>query len=160
MVETYLHQALRTFKFQVYFLDEGDTPVLGVNKIGQLTAKTEAIAYRAGGYGKNSAAQIPGGQSFEPVPFEQGLALDDGRFETWALAANNWRDGAGGHRLADFRKHLRIDVLNLSGEIALTYVMNNCWVSELKLPELDANNLNTIAVQALTVVHEGWYRQV
>lgn len=128
--------------------------------MGALKQKSEKIAWRAAGHGKNSQSQIPGGTTYEPVTFEQGLGLDDGRFESWALAVSNWKEGDGGHKALKFRRDLRVDVLDLSGKDRLTYILNHAWVSEYQaLPELDANNLNTVGISTFTVLYEGWYRQ-
>lgn len=154
------YNPLLTFKYRLYFTDEGDNPIAGISKMGAIKQKTEALAWRSAGHLKNAASQIPGGTSYEPIAFEQGLGLDDGRFEAWALAASNWKEGQGGHEKARFRKDLRVDVLDLSGAARLTYIIKDAWVSEYQaLPELDANNLNTVGISSLTVVFEGWYRQ-
>jgi phage tail-like protein len=152
-------QPLLTFKFLIYFVDEGDDPVLGMTKMGALKQKTQNVAFRTGGHAWNSASQIPGGVEYEAVTFEQGLGLDDGRFEGWALAANNWKDGQAGHQPEAFRKNLRVDVMNTQGEVKLSYILADCWVSEYQaLPELDANNLNTVGISSFTVQLEGWRR--
>lgn len=160
MPEVLPFNPLLTFKFQVYFIEDGDTPIAGVSKMGALKQKTQNVSFRTGGHAWNSAAQIPGGVEYEPVAFEQGLGLDDGRFEDWALAANNWKDGQAGHNPEAFRKHIRVDVLNTQGQIKRSYIMADCWVSEYQaLPELDANNLNTVGISSFTVQMEGWRRE-
>lgn len=149
---------LLTFKFQVYFLDESE-PIVGISKMGALKQKSNKVAFRSGGHTRNSSSQIPGGVEYEPVSFEQGLGLDDGRFEQWALAANNWKNGQAGHQPTAFRKNLRVNVLDLSGTVAKSYVLTDCWVSEYQaLPEMDANNTNTVGINTFTVELEGWYR--
>lgn len=156
MPEVIPYNPLLIFKYLVYFVEDGDNPLLGISKMGAGKLKNEMISWRAAGHVKNSASQIPGGTTWEPIAFEQGLGLDDGRLETWALATSNWKEGQGGHDPANFRKDLRVDVLNLSGETALTYLISQAWVTEAQLfPELDANNLNTVGIFNLTVAHEG-----
>jgi phage tail-like protein len=160
MPEVLPFNPLLTFKFRLYFLDDPDNPIAGLSKMGALAQKNEAVAWRAAGHSKNSASQIPGGTTYEPVTFEQGLGLDDGRFEGWALAVSNWKEGDGAHDTAKFRRDLRIDLLDLQGKSSLTYILNSAWVSEYKpLPELDANNMNTVGIGSFTVQIEGWYRQ-
>jgi phage tail-like protein len=151
---------LPTFKFRLFFVDEGDDPIAGLSKCTLPGMKTEVIAWRSAGHLKNSASQIPGGTSFEPMTMEQGLGLDDGRFEDWALAVSYWKEGDGAHDPASFRKDLRLDVMNLKGETALIYIINGAWVSEYKpLPELDANTMNAVGISTLTVCYEGWRRE-
>lgn len=160
MPEVLPYDPLLTFKFRLYFADDGDKPVAGISKMGALKQKTEAVAWRAAGHMRNSSCQVTGGTTYEPVAFEQGLGLDDGRFEGWAMACSTWKEGDGGHNRARFRRDLRVSVLDLSGKTRLTYVMNGAWVSEYQaLPEMDANNMNTVGISSFTVVYEGWYRQ-
>jgi phage tail-like protein len=63
--------------------------------------------------------------------------------------------------LKQFRKDVVvIDVFNLQGALATSYVLHRCWVSEFQaLPELDASG-NAIAIQTLTIQNEGWERDV
>lgn len=161
MPEVLPFNPLMTFKFRLFFTDGGDTPIAGISKCSGLKRKVEAAAWRTAGHTKNSASQIPGGTTHEPITFEQGLGLDDGRFEPWALAVTNWKEGDGAHDPAAFRKDLRIDVMRLNGETALTYIVNGAWVSEYApLPELDGNTMNTVGIATFTVQCEGWYRQI
>jgi phage tail-like protein len=158
MPEVTPYNPLLTFKFQIYFLDDPE-PIVGVSKMGALKQKTTKVAYRSGGHARNSASQIPGGVEYEPVTFEQGLGLDDGRWEEWAFAANNWKNGQAGHQADAFRKNLRVNVLRLDGGVAKSYVLTDCWVSEYQaLPELDANSMSTVGINTFTVELEGWYR--
>lgn len=155
------YNPLLTFKYRLYFTEEGDNPIAGISKMSALKQKNEAVSWRAAGHAKNSASQIPGGTTYEPVTFEQGLGLDDGRFESWALAVSNWKEGDGAHDPANFRKDLRVDVLDLSGVTRLTYIINDAWVAEYQaVSELDANTTNTVGIASFTVNFEGWYRQV
>lgn len=160
MPEVVPYNPLLIFKYRLYFLDDADNPIVGVSKMGAIKQKSEAIAWRSAGHAKNSSSQIAGGTTYEPITFEQGLGLDDGRFEDWALSVSNWKQGDGAHDAANFRKDLMVDVLDLSGEAKLTYIINGAWVSEYQaLPELDANNMNTVGISSFTVQFEGWYRQ-
>ena len=62
--------------------------------------------------------------------------------------------------LAGFRKNILIDVFNLQGAVAFTYIVHRCWVSEFTaLPELDASG-NAVAIQSITLQNEGWERDL
>lgn len=167
MAEIGVFHPFRNFKFKLY-LGEDPEPVAGVSKIGPLKQKTEAIMWRDGAHPYNSQPVLAGGTSCEPVAIEQGLGLDDGRFEDWALAAYDWKNGEGAFGKAKYRRDLRIEFLAMDGSLAetakggrkLNYVLKNAWVSEYQaLPELDANSLNVIGIKLLTVQIEGFYRQ-
>lgn len=144
----------RTFKFQVVI--DGKT-VAGLSKMGALKRTTEAVKWRSAG---DPSAQrvMPGGSSFEAVALEQGLTHDP-IFEQWANSVNNVRDGDAGMSLKNYRKDVVINVKNLQGATAISYKLRRAWVSEFQaLPEFDANNMNTVGIQSITLQHEGFVR--
>ena len=50
-------------------------------------------------------------------------------------------------------------MLNLQGQVAISYKLYRAWVSEYQaLPELDSNSMNAVGIQILTLQHEGWER--
>ncbi len=144
----------RTFKFQVVI---GGRTVAGLSKMGALKRTTEAVKWRAAG-DVSSQRVIPGGSSFEAVSLEHGLSHDL-VFEEWANAVNNVADGDAGVSLKNYRREVVINVLNLAGTPALAYKLKRAWVSEFQaLPEFDANNMNTVGIQMITIQHEGFVR--
>lgn len=146
----------RTFKFQVLI---GKTVVAGLSKMGALKRTTEAVKWRAAG-DPSQQRVIPGGSSFEAVTLEQGLSHDP-VFEEWANAVNNVAEGDGGVSLKNYRREVIINVLNLAGQAAMSFKLKRAWVSEFQaLPEFDANNMNTIGIQSITIQHEGFVRDV
>ncbi|HZD93647.1 MAG TPA: phage tail protein, partial [Candidatus Sulfotelmatobacter sp.] len=51
-----------------------------------------------------------------------------------------------------------IDVFNEAGQLAISYHLFRCWVSEYQaLPELDAAG-NAVMIQTLKLENEGWQR--
>ncbi|MET0179793.1 MAG: phage tail protein [Novosphingobium sp.] len=153
-VNVHRYDPYRTFKFQLVI--RGRT-VAGLSKMGALKRTTEAVKWRAAGDPSRQTV-VPGGSSFEAVAFEQGLSHDP-IFEEWANAVNNVRDGDAGMSLRNYRTNPVINVKNLQGVTVLSYKLLNAWVSEFQaLPEFDANNMNTIGIQSITVQHEGFVR--
>lgn len=144
----------RTFKFQVVIA--GRT-VAGLSKMGALKKSTEVVNWRSAGDPSMQRA-IPGGSKNETIAFEQGLSHDP-IFEEWANAVNNVADGDAGMSLRNYRRNVVINVLNLQGVPAISYQLRRAWVSEFQaLPEFDANNMNTIGIQSITVAYEGFVR--
>ena len=96
-------------------------------------------------------------------PYDQ-LRQRQSQFENQANhrlhgAVNNVRDGDAGMSLVNYRRDVVINVLNLQGVPAISYVLKRAWVSEFQaLPEFDANNMNTIGIQTITLQHEGFIR--
>ena len=72
-----------------------------------------------------------------------------------------WNFGAGlgaEASLKDFRKDLIIEMYNESGQLAISYKVYRCWVSEYQaFPDLDSN-ANAVAIQHIKLEHEGWER--
>jgi phage tail-like protein len=144
----------KTFKFRVVW---DGRPVAGISRVGGLVRRTEVVAHREGG--DPSVAHVsPGQTSFAPIRLERGLTHDTA-FEAWA--ASVWRAGAprGAEMgLADFRKDIRIELMNEAGQIAFAWTVFRCWVSEYQaLPDLDAG-ANTVAIETITLQHEGFER--
>lgn len=143
----------RTFKFQVLI---GGKTVAGLSKMGALKRTTEAVKWRSAG-DVSSQRVIPGGSAFEAVSLEQGLT-HDAVFEEWANTVNNL-EGDAAVNMKDYRREVVINVLNLRGEPALSYILSRAWVSEYQaLPEMDANSMNAIGIQSIKIEHEGFKR--
>ena len=144
----------KNFKFRVRW---DDRYVAGVSKVGALSRKTEPIEHREGG-DPSTVRKSPGQTTFEPITLERGVTHDL-EFERWANKVWNWGAGLGSEvSLADFRKDIIIEVYNEAGQLAIAYKVYRCWVSDYQaLPELDAS-ANAIAIQSITLQHEGWER--
>jgi phage tail-like protein len=152
-VNAHRHDPYRTFKFQV--LIDGK-PVAGLSKMGALKKTTEAVKWRTAGDPSHERV-MPGGTSYEAVTLEQGLTHDP-VFEEWANLVNNI-EGDSAMSLKNFRKDLVINMLNLQGQVAISYKLKRAWVSEFQaLPDLDAGSMNTVGIQSITLQHEGWQR--
>ena len=147
------HDPYRTFKFQV--LIDGQ-PVAGLKKMGALKKTTEAVDWRTGG-DPTHVRKLPGGTKYEAITLEQGLTHDP-VFEQWANLVNNI-DGDAAMSLVKFRKDIVINVLNLQGQVVISYQVRRAWVSEYQaLPDFDAGTTNTIGIQSIKLEHEGWDR--
>ena len=60
--------------------------------------------------------------------------------------------------LADFRKDLLIEIQNEAGQVAISYKVYRCWVSEFQaVADLDAN-ANAVPIQHIKLENEGWER--
>ena len=154
-VNAHRHDPYRTFKFQVII--DGKI-VAGMRKMSVLKKSTEAVKWRSGGDPSHERV-MPGGTTYEPITLEQGLTHDP-VFEKWAQQVNNV-EGDGAVSLKNFRKDIIVNVLNLQGNVALSYMVYRAWVSEYQaLPELDAGTMNAVGIQTITLQHEGWQRDL
>lgn len=147
------HDPYRTFKFQVLINGQ---PVAGLKKMGALKKTTEAVDWRTGG-DPTHVRKLPGGTKYEAITLEQGLTHDP-VFEQWANLVNNI-DGDSAMSLVNFRKDIVINVMNLQGQVAISYQVKRAWVSEYQaLPDFDAGTTNTVGIQTIKLEHEGWDR--
>jgi len=131
--------------------------VAGVSKVSALKRTTEVVMHREGG-DPSTVRKSPGQTSYEPITLERGVTHDL-EFEQWANKVWNLGSGLGSEvSLADFRKDLIIEFYNEAGQLVIAYKVYRCWPSEYQaLPELDAG-ANAVAIQTLTLQHEGWER--
>ncbi len=151
-VNTQRFDPYRNFKFHVKW---DGLVVAGLNKCSALKKTTEVVDWREGA-DPSHGRKLPGKTSYEAITLEKGLTHDPA-FEDWANLVNNFSSDAD-MSLAGFRKDITIDVFNLQGSLAYSYIVHRCWVSEYTaLPELDASG-NAVAIQSVTLQNEGWER--
>ncbi|MDQ1289925.1 MAG: hypothetical protein QG622_3491 [Actinomycetota bacterium] len=144
----------KNFKFRVKW---DSREVAGISKVSALKRTTEVVKHRAGG-DPSSSRKSPGRTEYEAITLERGVTHDP-EFEAWASRVWSYGSAPGSElSLADFRKNIVLDVYNEAGQVALSYKIWRCWVSEFQaIPELDAN-ANAIAIQTLKLENEGWER--
>ena len=155
-VNTARFDPYKNFKFRLKW--DGKY-VAGVSKASVLKRTTEVVSHRDGA-NSSSSHKSPGRTEFEAVTLERGVTHDT-EFEKWANKVWNFASGLGAEvSLKDFRKDLIIEVLNEAGQVALSYKVFRCWVSEFQAaPDLDAN-ANAVAIQTLKLENEGWERDI
>jgi phage tail-like protein len=142
----------KSFKFRV--IVDGQV-VAGVSKVSALRRWTEVIQHRDGG-SRNSSHKSPGRTEYEAITLEQGVTHDT-TFENWANHVFS-HSGQPEIDLGNFRKDITIQLMNEAGDVALSYNVFRCWVSEYQaLPELDANG-GHVAIELLRLENEGWER--
>ncbi|TCO70120.1 phage tail protein [Rhodovulum euryhalinum] len=142
----------KNFRFQV-MLD--GRMVMGVSKMGALKRTTEVVNYRSGG-GNTYDFKSPGRTKYEAVTLERGITHDP-EFERWAARVHP-HDGSSNAELREYKRDLIVNLLNLQGQVAISYRLFRCWPSSYTaLPDLDAGQ-NAVAVESLTLEVERWER--
>ena len=144
----------KNFKFRVKW--DGRF-VAGISKVSVLKRSTEVVRHRDGG-DPSSSRKSPGRTEYDAITLERGVTHDVD-FEQWANKVWNYGSGLGSEvSLLDFRKDVIIEFYNEAGQLALSYKVFRCWVSEWQaLPGLDAN-ANAVAIQQIKLENEGWER--
>ena len=144
------------FKFRVRWQSEPGGPfavVAGVSKVGMLKRTTEVVSHREGG-DLSTPRHSPGRSKLRSrSAWNAGITFDP-EFEKWANLVYS-TEGDGAVSLANFRKDIMIELLNLQGTVVRRYRVFRCWVSEYTaLPDLDAN-ANTVAFETIMLQNEG-----
>jgi phage tail-like protein len=144
----------KNFKFRVKW--EGRY-VAGISKVGALKRSTELVEHREGG-DPSTSRKSPGRTKYEAITLERGVTHDV-EFERWANKVWNFGSGLGAEvSLKDFRKDIIIEIYNEAGQLALSYKVYRCWVSEYQAAaDLDAN-ANAVLIQTIKLENEGWER--
>ena len=88
--------------------------------------------------------------------WRRGITTDV-EFEAWANRVWFYPTigESGGVGLKDFRKPMQIELYNELGRLLVRYNLYNCWPSEyIALPD-PAGDGKTVAIQSMTIEHEG-----
>jgi len=144
----------KNFKFRVKW--DGHY-VAGVSKMSGLKRSTEVVEYREGG-DSSTVRKLPGRTKYEAITLERGITHDT-EFEKWANKVWNFGSAPGADVPPQgFRKDLIVELYNEAGHIVLAYKVYRAWVSEYQaLSDLDVT-ANAVAIETLTLEHEGWER--
>lgn len=144
----------KNFKFRVKW--DGKY-VAAIDQVSALVRTTEVVAHREGGDPSQEHIS-PGLTKYAPIVLSRGRTQDLD-FEAWANKV--WTLGAGPGTevsLADFRKDIRIELLNEAGQLVLAWNVHRCWPSEyVALGDLNAGD-SAVVIESLTLQNEGWER--
>jgi phage tail-like protein len=153
-VNTQRFDPYKNFKFRIKW--DGKY-VAGVSKAGPLKRTTEVVKHRDGG-DPSTSRKSPGRTEFDAITLERGVTHDP-EFEAWANRVWDYGAGLGAETsLRNFRKDITIELYNEAGQLAKSYKIFRCWVSEYQsLPDLDAN-ANAVAIEHIKLENEGWER--
>ena len=134
----------RNFRYRVKW---GGRFVAGVSKVSALKLGTEMVDHREGG-DRLSYRKLPGHTKYGAITLELGVTHDT-EFEKWASSQVS---------LKNTRKDITLEVYDEAGQLALSYRIYRCWVSEFQaMPDLNAN-ANALAIERIKLENEGWER--
>jgi len=144
----------KNFRFRISW--DGQI-VAALSKMSAIKKSTEKIEWRAAG-DNGIIRNMPGRSKWEAITFEAGLTHDL-QFMNWADQVNN-PVGAAANSLIAYRKSVRVEILNMRGQVAMAYDLKRAWASEFQaVPELDAN-ANAVAITSLKIEYEGAVRDI
>jgi phage tail-like protein len=160
-VNTTRYDPYKNFNFRVKWDNQY---VAGISKVSGLTRTTQVVTHRSGG-DPSTPRRSPGQSEYGPITLERGVTHDM-NFEEWANKVWSYTNSLKGDfpasnqivSLKDFRKDIILQMFNEAGQLAISYNIYRCWVSEYQaMPELDALG-NAVAIQLIRLENEGWER--
>ena len=151
-VRTFSEDPYKNFRFKVYFDNVSDSknPVAGVNNVSGLSWSVEVVMHGV-------KRKVPHKKKeFPQVTLSRGITVNK-EFKDWAEKMWNWKEV---NPLKGLRKTVIIQLCDENGTSAIKYTLENCWISSYEtLPELAADD-NSVAIESITVEHEGWTHTV
>lgn len=146
--------AYQSYSILVYF-GTSPTPVPGVTRVSPISRTTEVAQVRSGS-DPSQTSLSPGRTSFTAVTLERGLSKDTS-FESWANLVAAVDHGVVTSS-SQFRKEVRLKLLNEAGVVVRVYVLNACWPSAYEaVSELDVNKAQG-QYERLTLQCDSWER--
>src|SRR5271168_5417451 len=115
----------KNFKFRLKW---DGVYVAGISKVSAFKRTTEVVKHREGG-DPSSSRKSPGRTEYEAVTLERGVTHDV-EFERWANKVWDYGSKDKEVSLKDFRKDLLLEIYNEANQLAITYKIFRCWVSE------------------------------
>jgi len=143
---------------QVHFRVKWDGKVIpGITQVSGLRRVTEAIEHRSGG-DPSVIRYSPGLSKYVPIVLKRPRTHDK-EFEQWANKVWNLDSGLGTEvSLRDFRKDIIIEIYEDMGRVLMSFKVYRSWPSDyIALTDLDVDK-ETLAMEVLTLHHEGWER--
>jgi phage tail-like protein len=143
----------KNFKFQLKW---GGRNVAGVSKVMGLKRASGAVK-QGEGVDLSSSRKLPGRTKYEAITLERGVTHDV-EFGKWANQVSNAGAEMGSETSLEARTDLILEVYDEAGQLAITYKIFRCWVSEFQaVADLDASG-NAVAIEHLKIESEGWER--
>jgi phage tail-like protein len=115
-----------------------------------LDSETQVIESKeTGAKGQTVIKKLPGALKWGDITLKRGFT-DDMKLQEWR---NKTVDG----KLTDMRKNGSIVIYDYENKEVLRWNFVNGWISKLQGPALNAGG-NDVAIEAITIVHEGLTR--
>jgi phage tail-like protein len=131
--------------------------IAGISKVSALVRSTETVVHGDGG--SSIPEEAPGRTIYEPITLERGRTSDTA-FEEWANLVPGAPVSPATLVGTAFRKNVILDLYNEAGQKVMSFKIFRCWPSRYQtLPMLNAND-HGVAVEQLTLEHEGWERDL
>lgn len=145
----------RNFMFIIKF---DGVEVAACRKMSGLEASVNVVEFRAGNAKYMHMERSPGRIEYQTVTFESGKTHDE-HFEKWANELITTEKRTLRSPPPNFRRNITVEVRDIDGQPALSYILYNAWVTSwTALSELAGEGNDTI-IETIEVTHEGFDRQ-
>jgi phage tail-like protein len=115
-----------------------------------LGSETQVVEYRAtDAQGKPVLIREPGTMKFNDIVLKRGI--------TDAMDMWSWRKDVEDGNMDKARRNGTITLHNQKGEPVAQWTIDRAWPSKLNGPTYDAKS-NEVAIEELTITHEGYRR--
>jgi phage tail-like protein len=115
-----------------------------------LDSETSVIESKeTGSKGQTVIKKLPGALKWGDITLKRGFTDD--------MKLQEWRNKVVDGKLTDMRKNGSIVVYDYENKEILRWNFVNGWISKLQGPSLNAGG-NDVAIEAITIVHEGLTR--
>ncbi|HYJ65088.1 MAG TPA: phage tail protein [Parafilimonas sp.] len=129
-------------------LEWGGTRI-GFTEVTGLDFETEVIEYREGNMPSYNKTKQPGLRKFTDITLKRGIVLDDFEYYT------EWEKTAMFQEIKEkYRRTVTIKLLNEEHKAIIVWTLQKAWPSKVQSTDLKADG-NEIAIETLTLVHEG-----
>ncbi|NIV03065.1 MAG: phage tail protein [Calditrichae bacterium] len=143
---------------QVSFHVKWDGKVIpDISFVSELRRVTEVVEQRAG-METRSPRMAPGFSRNLPLILKRPRTSDKS-FEQWANKV--WLHGASTDiSLKDFRKDIRIEIVDDRGKVLIAFNVYRCWPSEYSALSKLEEDSQSLAMETLVLQYEGWERDL
>jgi phage tail-like protein len=115
-----------------------------------LDSETQVIESKeTGNKGQTVIKKLPGSLKWGDITLKRGFTDD--------MKLQEWRNKVVDGKLTDMRKNGSIVVYDYENVEVLRWNFTNGWISKLAGPSLNATG-NDVAIESITIVHEGLKR--
>jgi phage tail-like protein len=115
-----------------------------------LDSETQVIESKeTGNKGQTVIRKLPGSLKWGDITLKRGFTDD--------MKLQAWRDQTVNGKLTDMRKNGSIVIYDYENTEVLRWNFTNGWISKLQGPSLNATG-NDVAIESITIVHEGLKR--
>jgi phage tail-like protein len=115
-----------------------------------LNSETSVIESKeAGNKGQTVIKKLPGDHKWGDIQLKRGYTDD--------MKLQDWRQLTIDGKLTDMRKNGSVVVYDYENKEVLRWNFKNGWISKLEGPSLNATG-NDVAIESITIVHEGLQR--